>query len=165
MSKMRVTRSSRSMGNVITAIILICALSFSVFFMIHFWPPVLNFVWAVLGFVTFGFLGGFINVAYRSLFPEELYFELTEETLEIKDLRRSGHGYCTFTFFRRDLARIHYSNDEGIPSYVEEISGKKTRLVGEIFESWIEIRALLIREAKDIRVTEQHSKQFTPPNA
>jgi hypothetical protein len=156
---MRVTRSSKSASNALTAFVLLCALAFSIYLMGFIWPPALNFEWTILGFLVLGFLGGFINVARRLCFPTQLYFELTEEHVRIKDLRRSGHGFREFTFSRRNVSRIHYSNEDGYSSYVEHTSGKRTKLVGEIFESWTEIRALLNREAKDIRITEQNREQ------
>ena len=138
-----------------TSIVCICLFSLSLVMAKIIWPPSPSFEWIVTIFLTISFLLGSINLMSRIFHPTELYFELTIDQLKIKDLKPSGHGYRELIFQREDVSAIHFSNDSDFSSYVENYSGKQTMLVGEIFESWAEIRLLMIQEAKDIRITEQ----------
>jgi hypothetical protein len=98
------------------------------------WPPTPSVQWVVTGFLVVAFLLASINVASRIFCPSELYFELTNDRLEIRDLKRSGHGYRVLTFKRADVREIHYSSNSDYSPYIETVSGKRTVIVGEIFE-------------------------------
>ncbi|HSP43550.1 MAG TPA: hypothetical protein VLO11_11810 [Luteolibacter sp.] len=89
------------------------------------------------------------------LWPTELYFEVRDGRVAIVDLKRSGHGYRKYSFRKSEIKRVHYSSDSEYSSYVELRSGRRTKLAGEIFDSWPEIRSLLAREAPEIEITEQ----------
>jgi len=128
---------------------------FSLFVASAIWPPTPSFEWTVTGFLGLSFLLASINLTRRVFYPTDLYFELTSNHLRIRDLRPSGHGYRSKTFEKSTIGRIHYSSDCEGRSYLEYKTGKKITIVGEILESWPEIRPLLMEEWPELVITEE----------
>ena len=152
-NKMKVTKSSRSLSNLIMLVVCLGLLSFGIFITASAYPD--NGGWFIGAFLIIMLFFGSIIVSTRLIWPTELFFEIRDDQLTIIDLKRSGHGYREITFPREEVARIHYSRDSEYSHFIERISGEQTKLAGEIFEAWPAIKQMLKDKAPEIKITEQ----------
>ena len=152
---MKVTRSSRSASNYIA--LGMCLGAFLIIMIITAGnrSPDLEGGRVITGLLAIALLFATVNVARRLISPLELRFEIRDGRITIVDLKGSGHGYRKLSFPQAEVARVHFSRDSEYASFIETVSGHRTKLAGEIFDSWPAIRKLLADEAPEIEITEQ----------